>query len=126
MARQADKDGRRTSGILTKADAIALATHSKWVPMLNGTKHRLDLEYYCVKNPNQAEVFAGITLKQAAASEVEFFSTDGFFSVQQHMVQRCGVDAVKTGLSMQLVQHMHQQLPEVKKAAQKRLHEVGL
>jgi hypothetical protein len=62
LAREADKDGNRTIGVLTKADMIEAGTHDTWLPVLqvgcpSGTrssrgsaliKQRLCLITFCV------------------------------------------------------------------------------
>lgn len=53
MARGADKDGRRTIGVLTKADTIELGTHDNWLKVLKGDTYALKLGYFCVVNPSQ-------------------------------------------------------------------------
>jgi hypothetical protein len=53
MARASDKDGLRTTGVLTKADTIEAGTHDNWLRVLQGKNYPLTLGYFCVVNPSQ-------------------------------------------------------------------------
>jgi hypothetical protein len=49
LAREADKDGRRTIGVLTKADMIEPGTHDTWLPVLQvrRERHTVEVELGC-------------------------------------------------------------------------------
>lgn len=49
LAREADPDGERTLGVLTKPDLVEAGRMGDWEPVLKGEKNRLKLGYYVVK-----------------------------------------------------------------------------
>lgn len=73
LAREADPDGLRTVGVLTKADRIELHTHHLWLPVLNNTKYKLNLGYFCVVNPSPKDIVNNMTEEQATEKEAKFF-----------------------------------------------------
>ncbi|KAF6262011.1 P-loop containing nucleoside triphosphate hydrolase protein [Scenedesmus sp. NREL 46B-D3] len=128
LAREADKDGRRTIGVLTKADMIEPGTHHTWLPVLQGESYPLRLGYYVVINPSQQDLNSNMTAAEAAAKEAEFFKADAFFSSDPRLGRaargRCGVDALRAQLSRQLVQLTQRELPGMKHALEQVLAEV--
>ncbi|CAG8790411.1 20572_t:CDS:1, partial [Gigaspora rosea] len=62
-AKEADKGGIRTLGVLTKSDQIEKDTYDIWLKILQGEAYKLDLRYYIVKNLSKRQLNAGITLK---------------------------------------------------------------
>jgi hypothetical protein len=128
LAKKAGPAGKRTIGILTKADTIEDGTYSQWLPVLEGTKYPLSLGYYCVVNPSQAAINAGVSMEEAAVEEAEFFCSNAFFASPQlamlGMQGRFGVGAVKDALSAALVGMVLQELPHIRETAQAKLAQV--
>lgn len=56
LAKEADKEGRRTIGVLTKADTIEHETHDRWLPIMKNEQYPLRLGYFVVVNPSQVGV----------------------------------------------------------------------
>ena len=69
LAKQVDKHGRRTLGVLTKPDTIEEGTHEAWLKIMRGETHKLALGYYVVKNPKPSELKKGITFDKARENE---------------------------------------------------------
>ena len=70
MAREADKAGDRTIGVLTKCDTIERETHHTWLPVLKGASdYALRLGYYAVVNPSAVSCAAGFWEHLTDASE---------------------------------------------------------
>lgn len=128
LAKDADPIGRRTLGVVTKVDTLEDGTHEAWHDVFANTGPvRLALGYQFLRNPTQKELNDGISLEQAAANELEFFSTDPFFSSRRAppaMADRCGVDALRGALSEVLVDLIHTELPEMRKAVDAALEKV--
>lgn len=104
LAKEADPSGRRTIGVLTKADTIEAGTHDTWLNVLRNEHFALNLGYYCAVNPTQAELNQQMTLDEAAVKERGFFSISPVFKAQAAGVKaRLGVDALRTALSKQLL-----------------------
>ncbi|KAG1679625.1 hypothetical protein FOA52_006142 [Chlamydomonas sp. UWO 241] len=84
MAREADKQGIRTIGVITKADAIPEGAHGPCLrlPLNENLQDEKSLfkGYYAVKNPGQKQLNDGITFQQARESEAMFFRTDPVWS----------------------------------------------
>ena len=53
--READPEGNRTIGVLTKPDRIEDNCHQSWLDILYGSALSLKLGYYMVKNPTQVK-----------------------------------------------------------------------
>ncbi|KAI1791422.1 P-loop containing nucleoside triphosphate hydrolase protein [Ganoderma leucocontextum] len=78
IAKQADPDGLRTIGVLTKPDTLpAGATKSRemWLEVLEGRRHKLKHGYFCTRQPDDDKRLLGISPADARADEVEFFKT---------------------------------------------------
>ncbi|WIA22587.1 hypothetical protein OEZ86_009572 [Tetradesmus obliquus] len=80
LAREEDREGRRTIGVLTKADQIEACAHDTRLPVLQGESYPLRLGYYVVVNPSQKDINNNMSAAEAAAEEAHFFATDAFFS----------------------------------------------
>lgn len=126
LARAADPDGNRTIGVLTKADTIEDDTHDGWLRVLKNECFGLELGYYCVVNPTQAELNQHVTLEAATVKEHTFFQTHPVFSSQTaEMKARFGIDALRKALSRQLVELAECELPKIKDAVNDALQEVS-
>ena len=56
MAREADPDGKRCLGVLTKPDKIERGTEDTVIGMLRGDIYELQWGYFIVRCPNQDEL----------------------------------------------------------------------
>ncbi|KAH9928963.1 P-loop containing nucleoside triphosphate hydrolase protein [Fomitopsis serialis] len=79
LAREADRDGSRTIGVMTKPDTLgagSIKAKQLWLDILEGRaqSHRLRHGYYCTRQPDDAERSAGITFAEAREAEVQFFA----------------------------------------------------
>ncbi|PIL25642.1 transporter [Ganoderma sinense ZZ0214-1] len=78
IAKQADPEGLRTIGVLTKPDTLpAGATKSRemWLDVLEGRRHQLKHGYFCTRQPDDDKRLLGISPADARADEVEFFKS---------------------------------------------------
>ncbi|CAG8754144.1 13011_t:CDS:1, partial [Gigaspora rosea] len=63
-AKEADKGGIHTLGVLTKSDQIEKDTYDIWLKILQDEAYKLDLRFYIIKNLSKKQLHAGITLKK--------------------------------------------------------------
>ncbi|WIA22588.1 hypothetical protein OEZ86_009573 [Tetradesmus obliquus] len=129
LAREADKEGRRTIGVLTKADMIELGTHDTWLPVLQGESYLLRLRYYVVVNPSPKDISNNMSAAEAADKEAHFFDSDAFFSSDSRLKttvrERFGVGALRQQLSRQLVALTQRELPGMKHALEQGLAQLN-
>lgn len=127
MAREADPEGLRTIGVLTKPDTIEDSDHEAWVRVLSGDRYPLRLGYYCVRNPTPKELEDNMSLEEAAAKESSFFSSKAEFASAPFAVQqRYGVQALREALSKELVVLAQRELPKLRKSVEDKLAKVRL
>ena len=78
MARQADPEGKRTIGVITKVDIMDKGTNAK--RMIEGKDVELNLGYIAIKNRSQQEIIDMIPIAKAYENEKLFFSTHPIYS----------------------------------------------
>jgi dynamin 1-like protein len=71
IARSVDPQGRRTIGVLTKLDLMDAGTNA--LDVLTGRVYPLKLGFIGVVNRSQADINSEKSMKDALASEAEFF-----------------------------------------------------
>ncbi|KAF7329133.1 hypothetical protein MKEN_00173800 [Mycena kentingensis (nom. inval.)] len=107
LAREADPDGQRTIGVLTKPDAVGegeLGRRAGWKDVLEGRKNQLTHGYFCIRLPDDKERRDGTsrdTLERRGLQLYDF--------VTDHM--RFGVDNLTKFLSTLLVDRIESNLP---------------
>ncbi|KAI0243791.1 hypothetical protein L0F63_000215 [Massospora cicadina] len=77
LAKDADPQGERTIGVLTKPDTIEAGCHDTWFQVLNIRRYKLKLGYYIIKNPTKQELDEKVTFKEAREREKIFFKCQG-------------------------------------------------
>ncbi|KAH8110473.1 P-loop containing nucleoside triphosphate hydrolase protein [Phellopilus nigrolimitatus] len=75
LARKYDPEGRRTIGVLTKPDRIEEGEEHRWIQYVKNEEEPLELGWFCVKQPDPAQLRRGITWEEARAKEKTFFTT---------------------------------------------------
>jgi len=112
MAKEIDKDGTRTIGVLTKLDIMDMGTDAR--KALMGEEVSLKLGYVGVKNRSKQDLMDKIPMKQAIAKEKEFFNN--------HPVYRkmppgyVGTDILIQKLTKILFRMIREHLPTIVKA----------
>jgi len=88
-----DPDGRRTVGILTKADRLPEGQEATWMKILQNQHERYQLlhGYFAVKNPGQPELDEGLSNKEARKKEEQFFRRKRW----QAAKDRCGTKQLR-------------------------------
>ncbi|RUP08584.1 P-loop containing nucleoside triphosphate hydrolase protein [Jimgerdemannia flammicorona] len=118
-ARDHDKEGIRTLGVLTKPDTIEPGCYEKYFKIIRGHSHPLRLGYYAVRNLTQAELLKGD--KSARKFESSFFQSLHWKDLPQ---ERLGVPNLTRQLSNLLIAAIKRQLPGIKKEVVIKLREV--
>ncbi|KAI0041018.1 hypothetical protein FA95DRAFT_1565838 [Auriscalpium vulgare] len=118
LARQADPDGKRTIGVLTKADVISKGSKSRelWLEVIEGRKKPLLHGYFCTRQPDDDERERGITAAEARQVEMEFFETTDPWCRSTHK-SRFGIKNLAKMLSPLLAQVIRESLPKLSEAA---------
>lgn len=118
LSDEADPDGVRTMGVLTKPDlANEKATQDAIMDLVLGKRNPLKLGYYVVKNRGADDSTS--TISDRFAAERAFFMSPPWTAV----ADRCGIQALKASLRELLMSISKQEFPLVKSEIEKHLHE---
>lgn len=118
LAEEADPDGIRTMGVLTKADlATERATQDAVIDLVEGRRNVLKLGYYVVKNRSADDNTS--TTSDLQSAEQAHFMAPTWTSIRN----RCGIPALKLRLQEILMDISKRELPNVKGDIEKRMRE---
>ncbi|GMI88331.1 dynamin-related protein 3A, non responding to oxylipins 15, ARABIDOPSIS DYNAMIN-LIKE 2 [Hibiscus trionum] len=109
LAGNADPDGSRTIGIITKLDIMDRGTDAR--NLLLGKVIPLRLGYIGVVNRSQEDILMNRSIKDALVAEEKFFQSR---PVYNGLADRCGVTQLAKKLNQILVQHIKAILPGLK------------
>jgi len=116
LARQADPEGLRTIGVLTKLDLMDEGTdardiiENKLLPLRRG--------YVAVVNRSQKDIEGKKDIKMAVAAERKFFLSHPSY---RHMADRCGTPYLQKQLNQQLTNHIRDSLPSLRDKLQRQM-----
>ncbi|XP_057977621.1 dynamin-related protein 3A [Malania oleifera] len=109
IAGNADPDGYRTIGVITKLDIMDRGTDAR--NLLLGKVIPLRLGYVGVVNRSQEDILLNRSIKDALVAEEKFFRSR---PVYNGLTDRCGVPQLAKRLNQILVQHIKAVLPGLK------------
>ncbi|KAM1317525.1 hypothetical protein ACFX13_002882 [Malus domestica] len=109
IAGNADPDGLRTIGVITKLDIMDRGTDAR--NLLLGKVIPLRLGYVGVVNRSQEDIMMNRSIKDALVAEEKFFRSR---PVYNGLADRCGVPQLAKKLNQILVQHIKAVLPGLK------------
>ncbi|KAI8997420.1 Dynamin central region-domain-containing protein [Pilobolus umbonatus] len=109
LAREVDPEGLRTIGVLTKVDLMDQGTDV--IDILAGRVIPLRLGYVPVVNRGQRDIESKRSIKHALEGEREFFENHAAY---RSKAQYCGTPFLARKLSMILMHHIKNTLPEIK------------
>ncbi|KAL4363193.1 hypothetical protein GQ457_04G003490 [Hibiscus cannabinus] len=109
IAGNADPDGYRTIGVITKLDIMDRGTDAR--NLLLGKVIPLRLGYIGVVNRSQEDILLNRSIKDALVAEEKFFRSR---PVYNGLTDRCGVPQLAKKLNQILVQHIKAILPGLK------------
>jgi len=116
LARDADFDGERTIGVLTKPDTLstgATSARQRWKQVIDGRLHPLKHGYYCVRLPDDDERSRNVTGASLQRLNSEFFaSTSPWNEVDDHY--RLGIPGFVSDISKLLIRRIELALPKLK------------
>ncbi|KAK1756313.1 hypothetical protein QBC47DRAFT_460164 [Echria macrotheca] len=120
MAKQADPEGLRTMGLITKPDKLDVGSESEssFVRLAQNMEVELRLGWHVLKNRSFEE--RSVTLAERDAIEREFFSKGLWSSIDP---SHCGVEALRTRLSVVLRDQILAQLPSLVHDVQDCIHD---
>ncbi|KAL6764895.1 P-loop containing nucleoside triphosphate hydrolase protein [Haematococcus lacustris] len=123
LVRELDPSGSRTLGVLTKPDMIEPGCHAAWLDVLQGNRWPLALGYYCVRNPSQSHVMAGMDSATARSLEAAFFSQTQPWAQLSNTPLACrlGSTRLRNALAQLLADLAQRSLPALQATAQQRL-----
>ncbi|KZT61034.1 hypothetical protein CALCODRAFT_447877 [Calocera cornea HHB12733] len=112
-ARDADPDGTRTIGVLTKPDTVQDGEEHLWVPLLqNEGPHALELGYFVVKQRSIRQLENRTTFDAARQSEADFFRTkEPWNALSEDLQERLGTPNLTARLSTLLIDLIRALLP---------------
>ncbi|KAH9843658.1 P-loop containing nucleoside triphosphate hydrolase protein [Rhodofomes roseus] len=125
MAREVDRDGSRTIGVMTKPDTLSpgsIKAKNLWLEILEGRAqgHRLRHGYYCTRQPDDGERTTGITSAEAREAERRFFESTGPWSTSTEQ-QRFGTGNLVKYLSKMLTEIINKVLPRLQHDVEQKL-----
>lgn len=88
--------------VLTKPDIIQEGDIDSWLDVLTGTKEKLRLGYFVVRNSSTKELKDGITFHTARSAESNFFASSPWCDLPSSTRARCGVGKLAEKLSVEL------------------------
>lgn len=128
LAREHDKRGDRTVGVLTKLDIMDSGTDC--LDVLQGKVIPLKLGYIGVVNRSQSDIQKSKAIREALRDEARYFANS---PVYKQMADRLGIPYLSKQLNLILLNHIRQVLPDIKSKiaqlisqAQQRLQEYGV
>ncbi|KAF9220694.1 hypothetical protein BS17DRAFT_739183 [Gyrodon lividus] len=123
LAREADPDGERTIGILTKPDTLgdgAVNAKKMWLDVIEGREHHLKHGYYCVRLPDDAQRAQRLSRAALRKVEAEYFGiTTPWSGVTER--GRFGIPAFVSDISVLLVKLIERVLPQLKRDVERLL-----
>ncbi|KAM7197752.1 interferon-induced GTP-binding protein Mx1 [Naviculisporaceae sp. PSN 640] len=122
MAKDADPDGSRTMGVLTKPDlATERATQQCVIDLVQGKRQYLRLGYCVVKNRSADD--EGSSMADRNNTERVFFKAEPWCQLEAS--NRTGINALKERLSGLIHDVTRKEFPRVREDIQKRLNEAN-
>lgn len=118
-AKQFDKSGDRTVGIVTKPDLINEQTEAR-VAALSRNRNKLKLGFFLLKNPTPSQLRESISWSKRNELEHLFFDTSPW-KEQILDKSRIGAQHLRVFLQELLDRHIEQEMPKVRKEVQELL-----
>mmetsp|Transcript_8720 Transcript_8720/g.19732 ORF Transcript_8720/g.19732 Transcript_8720/m.19732 type:complete len:553 (+) Transcript_8720:188-1846(+) len=133
LAREADPEGRRSLGVLTKPDKIERGTEDSVMGMLRGDLYALQWGYFIVRCPRQDELKKLEGMEDLSQAEKEryniendFFSSDDLGrKLREAKPDCCGSNKLLVKLSSMLHDMINEQVPDMRTKLEKLLLETN-
>ncbi|KAK4335122.1 P-loop containing nucleoside triphosphate hydrolase protein [Rhodotorula toruloides] len=103
LAKEADPDGKRTIGVLTKPDTLQTGEHPTWLDLLENRRHHLSNGYFVTKQPAPDDLIKNLTYKETREAEKEYFErNEPWRSLEVATRRRLGIGRLTGFLSDRL------------------------
>ncbi|KAI9653955.1 MAG: hypothetical protein M1831_005640 [Alyxoria varia] len=110
LARDADPEGQRTVGIITKCDAVQEGDEANVMNIAENNVERLRHGWFAVRNRSTREIKDGVTIAQRHEKEKVFFSGAPWNQIKP---ERRGVGPLQKFLGQLLHEHIRTEFPSV-------------
>ncbi|POY75200.1 hypothetical protein BMF94_1832 [Rhodotorula taiwanensis] len=115
MAKEADPDGKRTIGVLTKADTVQRGEHTPWLELVEVRRHQLAHGFFVCKQPGTEDLAKNLSFQDARAAEVDFFkSEEPWNTLAPHIRRQLGTGHLVAFLSDRLARYISEKLPQIR------------
>lgn len=114
LAEEADKDGHRTVGVLTKPDLVDVGAEGNVMDLINGHRHKLNLGWCIVRNLGQHQLQNSASVDRDQL-EKDFFRERYPWNTLDE--EKFGVASLRTRLQEILGAHIRREFPKVSKLA---------
>ena len=112
LAKEADPQGIRTLGVLTKPDVLQKGDEGRIIDVARNNVTVLNLGWFVVRNRSTQDIAEGVTLEERDMKERDFFSRAPWKSLPS---DRVGVTALKKFLGALLEDHVKKEFPNLLK-----------
>jgi hypothetical protein len=112
LAKEADPNGTRTVGILTKPDAVQPGDEPQVINVAKNRITQLTHGWFVLRNRSTEEIAKGTTSEQRRKNEIAFFQRDPWRTLDKH---RVGIQALETFLRDLLYEHVRKEFPKMLK-----------
>ena len=119
IAKEVDPQGIRTIGVITKLDLMDAGTDAREI--LENKVLPLRRGYVGVVNRSQADINGNKDIRAALESERKFFLSSPAY---RHIADKQGTKVLQKVLNQQLVNHIRERLPELKKQLQNQCNDL--
>ncbi|KAA1467040.1 hypothetical protein DENSPDRAFT_926310 [Dentipellis sp. KUC8613] len=122
LARDADPQGKRTIGVITKPDVVGKGSKSRelYLDVIEGRNKALLHGYFCTRQPDDDDREKGITYDEARRAEAQYFDTNKPWCDSTHK-NRFGVKNLLATLSPLLEKIIRERLPKLREETANRL-----
>ncbi|KAF8515813.1 P-loop containing nucleoside triphosphate hydrolase protein [Hysterangium stoloniferum] len=111
LAKEHDKQGTRTIGVLTKPDRIPEGETNKWLKMIKGEQSALEHGWYCVKQPSTKEMEQNLTFQAARRIGEDFFREPPWSTLASEHRRHLGTLALTQKLNEHLMDLISKRFP---------------
>lgn len=109
LVREADKDGSRTVGVITKCDALQRGDEKEVLNIAQNTVEKLTHGWFLVKNRSTQDLKDGVTLQERDVKEKAFFEVTSPWNMLSK--ERVGGEPLTRFLSNLLLNHIKKEFP---------------
>ncbi|KAA1467036.1 P-loop containing nucleoside triphosphate hydrolase protein [Dentipellis sp. KUC8613] len=124
LSRNADPEGKRTIGVITKPDVVGKGSKSRdlYLSVIEGHSRTLLHGYFCTRQPDDDDREGGLTHAEAREIEAHYFATERPWCDSQHK-HRFGIKNLVATLSPLLEKIIRISLPTLREETAKQLEQ---